>query len=121
LRVIGKGGHERTVPISDELAAELVAVPGPYVFPAVDRWGNVIGPHITPHQLGKLIAAALPDNWTVHTLRHRFATKAYQATGDIRAVQELLGHASPVTTAIYTQVANESLRRAAMAAALGTE
>jgi integrase/recombinase XerD len=121
LRVTGKGGHVRTVPLSDELSAELLAGTGPYVFPSFDRWGNVIAPHMTPDQLGKLIAKALPDDWTAHTLRHRFATKAYAATRDIRAVQELLGHASPTTTAIYTQVANESLRHAAEAARMAPE
>jgi integrase/recombinase XerD len=118
LRVLGKGGHERTVPITDDLAAALIAGPGSYVFPSLDRWGNSLAPHISADALGVLIAEALPDKWTVHTLRHRFATKAYAATKDIRAVQELLGHASPTTTAIYAQVANESLRTAAMAAQL---
>jgi integrase len=116
LRVIGKGGHERTVPIADDLATALTAGPGSYVFPSLDRWGNTLAPHISADALGVLIAQALPDHWTVHTLRHRFATKAYEATKDIRAVQELLGHASPTTTAIYTRVANESLRVAAAAA-----
>jgi site-specific recombinase XerD len=65
-------------------------------------------------RLGKLITEALPGDWTAHTLRHRFGTVAYQATGDIRAVQELLGHASPTTTAIYTKVTDGAMRRAAM-------
>jgi len=118
LRITGKGGHQRTLPVSDDLAAALTAGTTEYVFPSFDRWGNELARHISPHQLGKLIAAALPDRWTAHTLRHRFATKAYEASRDIRAVQELLGHASPTTTAIYTRVANESLRAAAAAARL---
>jgi integrase len=116
LRAIGKGGHERTVPIADDLATALSTGEGAYVFPSLDRWGNSLAPHLSADTLGVLIAEALPDHWTVHTLRHRFATKAYDATKDIRAVQELLGHASPTTTAIYTRVANESLRVAAAAA-----
>lgn len=40
----------------------------------------------------------------------RFATAAYRATGDLRAVQDLMGHASPATTAVYTQVSNDALR-----------
>nr|WP_324684669.1 tyrosine-type recombinase/integrase [Mycobacterium sp. 94-17] len=71
---------------------------------------------MTPRHLGKLITRALPGPWTTHTLRHRFATMAYQASSDLRAVQELLGHTSPVTTAIYTKVADEAMRRAAIAA-----
>ncbi|WP_231376574.1 tyrosine-type recombinase/integrase [Mycobacterium sp. 141] len=110
LRVIGKGGHQRNVPITDELAARL-AVGSGYVF-ANARSGDPI----SRDRLAKLIAAALPGEWTTYTLRHRFATKAYQQDRDIRAVQEMLGHASPTTTAIYTKVADESMRRAASAA-----
>lgn len=111
IHVVGKGGHERTVPISDQLAAQLLSVTTAWVFPAP------YGGPITPRHLGKLITRALPGPWTTHTLRHRFATMAYQAGNDLRAVQELLGHTSPVTTAIYTRVSDESMRRAAMAAA----
>lgn len=52
-----------------------------------------------------------------HTLRHRYATTVYAGTGDLRAVQELLGHASPVTTARYTLVSPKRLREAAAFAA----
>lgn len=113
IRVRGKGGHERAVPITDELAEQLRASETTYLFPAPT------GGHITDRYLGKLVAQALPETWTAHTLRHRYATVAYQASGgDLRAVQELLGHQSPATTAIYTKVADESIRRAAMGAAL---
>lgn len=113
IRVRGKGGHERAVPITDDLAEQLRAGETTYLFPAPT------GGHITDRYLGKLVSRALPEAWTAHTLRHRYATVAYQASGgDLRAVQELLGHQSPATTAIYTKVADESIRRAAMAAAL---
>jgi integrase len=49
----------------------------------------------------------------MHTLRHRFATVAYQESTDLRTVQELLGHMLPVTTGLYTAVADESKQRAA--------
>lgn len=110
LHVIGKGGHERVVPISDQLADLIAASPTDHV---------VAGPDsrpVTPRHLGRLVAAALPAGWTAHTLRHRFATAAYAATGDLRAVQDLLGHASPVTTAVYTAVDDTAMRRAAAAA-----
>ncbi|WP_458316186.1 tyrosine-type recombinase/integrase [Mycolicibacterium brisbanense] len=82
------------MPISDEPAEQLIAIPTTYVFhnPTTAR-------PITPQHLGKLVAAALPGHLTAHTLRHRFATTAYAAERDLRAVQELLGHVSPVTTA----------------------
>lgn len=113
VHITGKGGHERAVPISDELAEELIAIPTTYVF-----HNPTTGGPITPQHLGKLVAAALPGQWTAHTLRHRFATTAYAAERDLRAVQELLGHVSPVTTAIYTKVADDSMRRAAAATRL---
>ena len=98
------------MPVSDQLAGEILAVTTTYLFPV---YGG--GP-ITPAHLGTLIAKALPGDWTAHTLRHRFATRAYQAERDLRAVQELLGHVSPVTTAIYTKVGNDAMRLAASAA-----
>lgn len=110
LRVHGKGGRSRYVPISDELARAILAADG-YLFP-----GNIDG-HLSAQYVSKLIAAALPGA-TAHQLRHRFATRAYQLGGrDIRAVQELLGHASVATTQIYTGVESEAIRRAAFAAA----
>ncbi|MCF6386529.1 tyrosine-type recombinase/integrase [Mycobacterium sp. MBM] len=111
LHVVGKGDHERWVPIGDDLADRILAHRG-YLFA-----GRGSKP-VTARHLGKQIAAALPGVWTAHTLRHRFATAAYQATSDLRAVQELLGHSSPDTTAIYTQIGGDAMRRAAQAAAL---
>ncbi|MBS1693175.1 MAG: tyrosine-type recombinase/integrase [Actinobacteria bacterium] len=110
LHIEGKGGHERAVPISDELAQRILESGDTWLFPGRD------GGPLTAGHLGKMITAALPGPWTTHTLRHRFATVAYQATADLRAVQELLGHASPVTTSIYTRVADGAMRRAAEAA-----
>lgn len=115
LHVTGKGGHQRAVPISDELAAAILDVTTEYVFPVHD------GGPMTARHLGKLIARALPGEWTAHSLRHRFASRAYEVERDLRAVQELLGHTSPVTTAIYTKVSDQSMRRAAMSAAIDPE
>ena len=116
IHIIGKGGHERLVPISDELAGQLFAVSTECVFPTRVRagWKKRDEP-ISGKRLGKLIDDALPGDWTAHTLRHRFGTVAYQATSDIRAVQDLLGHASPTTTAVYTQITDAAMRRAALA------
>ena len=92
-------------------AAIILARPDGYLFPSSH------GGHLTPHHLGKLVSACLPDGLTMHTLRHRCATLAYAATGDLRAVQELLGHAKPETTARYTAVSDAAVRRAMEAAA----
>jgi integrase len=52
---------------------------------------------------------------TAHQLRHWFATKAYRESRDIRVVQELLGHASPTTTAIYAAWSRDEAMRAVLA------
>lgn len=119
IHVIGKGGHERIVPISDELAQSLLASTSEYIFPTSPTISRSADGPLSSKHLGKLIDQALPGEWTAHTLRHRFGTEAYRATGDIRAVQELLGHASPTTTAIYTKITDDAMRRAAMSAILG--
>lgn len=113
LEVRGKGDKVRAVPITDELAAMIAteAPDGGWCFPSPERNGP-----LTPAHVGKLIARTLPGAWTTHTLRHRFASAAYAADRDIRAVQELLGHASVSTTQIYTAIPAEAARRAVASA-----
>ncbi len=110
LRVKGKGGHVRLVPVPEELVELIEAAPAGYLFPSKQ------GGHLTPHYLAKLVSAELEVH-TTHALRHRCGTVAYAGTRDLRAVQELLGHAKPETTAIYTAVPDDSIRAAMMAAA----
>lgn len=124
LIVKGKGGKTRTVPLSGELAAlvrrgaaghtpELAATgTGGYLFPAPG------GGHLTPGHVGVLITRALPPGWSTHKLRHRFATRAYRGSRNLRATQVLLGHASIATTERYTAVDDDEIRAAAMAAVL---
>jgi len=126
--VQGKGGHWRRVPLHPDLCVSLNAarhradraaealdrVPSPFVFPSSH------GGHLTPAHLGKIISRHIPPGtFTPHALRHRFATQAYAATLDLRAVQELLGHTKPETTAIYAAVPDGALTAAVMGARLG--
>ncbi|WP_082829089.1 tyrosine-type recombinase/integrase [Microbacterium sp. TNHR37B] len=112
LLVRGKGKRQRTVPLSDELAHALRDRDAGYVFP-----GRVDG-HLSAARVSELVSEALPPGVTAHPLRHRYGTRAYELGGrDIRAVQELLGHAYVSTTQVYTFVSDESKRRASLAAA----
>lgn len=110
LRVTGKGGHVRLVPLPDWLAVEILAKPPGWLFPSPH------GDYLTPHHVGVLVSRLLPEGWTCHTLRHRTATVAYQATFDVVSVQELLGHAKLETTRMYVLPPNNGVRAAMMAA-----
>lgn len=110
LLVHGKGGKLRLVPVADTLAVVLLEMCG-YAFP-----GQIDG-HLSAAYVSKLISRAMHGLSTAHPLRHRFATRALRASGgNLRVVQELLGHASVATTQIYTLIENDELRRAALAA-----
>lgn len=106
LRVAGKGEKVRVVPLPSFVAHQVVDRRG-IVFP-----GQIDG-CLSAGYVSKLISAELPEGVTAHMLRHRFASKAYGGSRDLRAVQELLGHASISTTQVYTYVADDELRRAA--------
>ncbi|WP_231992692.1 tyrosine-type recombinase/integrase [Mycobacterium sp. 1164985.4] len=111
LLVNGKGSKRRTVPVGDDLAAAIAGDGADgYLFPGADDG------HPSPRYVGDLMADALPDHWTAHTLRHRFATRAYRGSRNLRAVQTLLGHSSVATTERYTAVDDDEIRAAAMAA-----
>ncbi len=111
LRVLGKGNKVRIIPLHPQLAAVLADFPCGYVFP-----GRING-HLSPDHVGELLTRLLGPGWSAHTLRHRFATRSYAAQRDLRAVQELLGHSKPETTARYTAVPNDALRLAVLGAA----
>lgn len=82
LIVHGKGDKDRIVPVPDSLIEELQNAGTDYLFP-----GN-IGGHVSPGWLGKIVGRALPIGATMHSLRHRFATRAYERTGDLVSVQK---------------------------------
>ena len=106
LIVHGKGERPRVVPLPAGLAAEIGE--------QCRRWGYMLpgddGGHLSPRYVGKLASRALPDDWTLHALRHRFATRAYSLDRDVFTVQQLLGHASPATTRRYVALDTSSMR-----------
>src|SRR5699024_10716014 len=112
LRVTGKGGRVRVVPMSDGLAATVKAQAGlGYLFPGRD------GGHVSPDWVGRLVGRGLPQGLSMHSLRHRFATIAYSYDRDLLTVQGLLGHASPGTTQRYVVAPGEAARRTVLAVA----
>ncbi len=112
LRVLGKGSKTRIVPLSDDVASLILSDDPGYLFPGKN------GSHLSPAYISRLVSQVLPPGVTCHKLRHRFASRAYLNSGnDLRAVQMLLGHASIATTEFYVQVADDSLRAAALSAA----
>jgi integrase/recombinase XerC len=116
LVVTGKGNKTRMVPVLPrvlELIAEYVAL-CPYGLDegALFRGakGGPLSPRIIQLAMERLRGAlGLPDTATPHALRHSFATHLLARGGDLRAIQELLGHASLSTTQIYTAVDTDRL------------
>ena len=102
----GKGRKIRTIPLGDDIARAIRQHPTGYVFPGLDNG------HLSPAWVGRLMSDALPEAWTAHTLRHRFATRAYAGSRDLLAVQELLGHAHPDTTKRYVEIPDAAMRAA---------
>jgi len=112
LTVIGKGRKARMVPLLPQVAqmvAEYVTL-CPYDLPAdkplfVGEKGGPLSPRIIQLAMERLRGALdLPATATPHALRHSFATHLLARGGDLRAIQELLGHARLSTTQKYTQV-----------------
>lgn len=111
--VLGKGGKRRSVPVGGpalkalqawiEARGALAAVGEPALF--VSQRGS----RLTPSQLRlrlkqQALQAGLPTHVHPHMLRHSYATHLLQSSGDLRAVQELLGHANISTTQVYTKL-----------------
>jgi integrase/recombinase XerC len=117
ITVTGKGNKQRMVPLLPQVAqsiADYVAI-CPYNLPAdgplfVGARGGPLSPRIVQLVMERLRGALnLPDSATPHALRHSFATHLLARGGDLRAIQELLGHASLSTTQIYTAVDTDRL------------
>jgi integrase/recombinase XerC len=117
LIVTGKGGKTRMVPVLKSVLVLIhnylsvcprVLRPDDPLF--VGAKGGPLGPRIIQLTMARLRGAlGLPETATPHALRHSFATHLLARGGDLRAIQELLGHASLSTTQIYTAVDAERL------------
>lgn len=118
IRVRLKGGREQVIPmhpvLADKVAAQLLSLAGARSYQPLVSYRN-----------GKALSRSTVERWTKrwgveadvptcipHRFRHQFATELLEQTGDLRLVQEALGHQSIQSTVIYTRVRNERLRQA---------
>ncbi|QXX74878.1 tyrosine recombinase XerC [Methylovirgula sp. HY1] len=124
ISVLGKGGKQRTVPIIAPVqrAIETYLALCPYPLPADGPLfrgakGGPLSARIIQLAVERLRGAlGLPDTATPHALRHSFATHLLSRGGDLRSIQELLGHATLSTTQIYTAVDTKRLTEAYLSA-----
>ena len=125
LRVIGKGSKERIVLIGtaarDAIRTYLSEVRPQVASREADGalFVNRYGARLSQRSIQKTVReqaahAGLGTQVHTHTLRHSFATHLLEGGADLRVVQDLLGHASPATTQIYTHITNTEARRAYM-------
>ena len=124
ITVIGKGNKARMVPLIPQITqsiADYIAI-CPFDLAADEplfrgEKGGPLSPRIVQLAMERMRGAlGLPDSVTPHALRHSFATHLLARGGDLRSIQELLGHASLATTQIYTQVDSTHLLEAYRAA-----
>ncbi len=111
VRVFGKGGKERLLPIGRPACAALQAYLQERGLPTASqplflnqRGGRLTARSVQRNLKQRLLRLNLPTDVTPHALRHSFATHLLDAGADLRVIQELLGHASLSTTQKYTKV-----------------
>ena len=123
IRIIGKGDKERLVPVSDRALKEidfympdrnsLVIQSGSEDILFLNRRGRMLTRVMIFTIIKELTkASGIKKNVSPHTFRHSFATHLVEGGADLRAVQEMLGHESIITTEIYTHLDREYLREA---------
>jgi integrase/recombinase XerC len=119
-QVTGKGRKTRLVPVGHAAVAALSAwlpqretlVRGPVTALFVSQRGSRLSPRSVQLRLNRwALQAGLNQHVHPHMLRHAFATHVLQSSGDLRAVQEMLGHASISTTQVYTHLDWQHLAR----------
>ncbi|HPS05660.1 MAG: site-specific tyrosine recombinase XerD [Bacteroidales bacterium] len=123
VRVLGKGNKERLVPIGHKAIADINMYLSQRIMVSITvdaKSGNIVflnrrGKQLTREMVFLIIkkyakAAGITRNISPHTLRHSFATHLVEGGADLRAVQEMLGHESILTTEIYTHLDKEFLR-----------
>lgn len=119
LRIVGKGNRERLVPllpiVKEGLVRYIALRPGPATAAAplfIGKQGKRLNPGVVQRQLRRIRdLLGLPETVTPHALRHSFATHLLAEGGDLRTIQELLGHTTLSTTQRYTKVDEARLRR----------
>ena len=124
LRITGKGGKQRIVPVLPAVVAAIAEYlrlspwqPGPSGPLFLGAEGGRLNPRIVQRAMqGLRSSLGLPPTATPHALRHSFATHLLASGGDLRSIQELLGHASLSTTQVYTEVDTDRLMAAYQAA-----
>jgi integrase/recombinase XerC len=118
--VLGKGKRMRTVPVGSKAIDALrawIAVRDQFVKADasplfLSSRGNRMAPGVVRERVKRMaLMAGIPSNVHPHVLRHSFATHVLQSSGDLRAVQELLGHANITATQIYTSLDFQHLAR----------
>jgi integrase/recombinase XerC len=120
VNVLGKGNRRRSVPVGSKAITALrawIEVRGQFVKDDphalfLSARGNRMSPNVVRDRVKRMaLLAGVPSNVHPHVLRHSFATHVLQSSGDLRAVQELLGHASIAATQVYTSLDFQHLAR----------
>ncbi|MFN3862264.1 MAG: tyrosine recombinase XerC [Roseateles sp.] len=120
VHVLGKGGKRRSTPLGRAAAEALqawlavrgqLAAPGEAALFVGARGQRMAGSTLRAMLKRRAVSAGMPAHVHPHMLRHSFASHLLQSSGDLRAVQELLGHAHITTTQVYTQLDHQHLAR----------